>query len=350
MIGSVIASRWAADVDGEGRFPSEAMDGLCHERLLSCALPVALGGDGLEMREICTIARVLGRYCASTAMIFVVHQAMVLSILRHHRGEEMEDLLREIADDQLLVTGCGHDLMEGVTVGPDNVVSASGRAVTVLFAGQADLVVVRARRPDQGDETLAVFRADEIELRRQALGDGLGLRGLGWHTYSVSASLSEGNVLGASFREVAAETVVPVLRLLSCAAWVGIADSAIDTADRFIAAAVGDRSAEAHPASLRRLARVRQRLDEVYSSVDRSAAQFGAHSGAIRGAGQSIADSAYAVSSIVSAALDICGTAGYQDGGEFGLGRQLRDLLGAREMIRSAVGVSTVTSREEQVG
>jgi acyl-CoA dehydrogenase len=62
------------DVDREARFPQKAFDAVRQERLLGVQIPTEFGGDGALISDITDMCYTLGRACASTAMIFAMHQ------------------------------------------------------------------------------------------------------------------------------------------------------------------------------------------------------------------------------------------------------------------------------------
>jgi hypothetical protein len=59
-------------VDSKSRFPSESFDALGEERRLATPIPAQLGG--------------LGRQCASTAVVFGMHQIQVDGLVRPARN------------------------------------------------------------------------------------------------------------------------------------------------------------------------------------------------------------------------------------------------------------------------
>jgi len=347
LIGSVIARRWAADVDGEGRFPVEAVDALCHQGALGSAVPANLGGAGANLPELCEFVRILARHCASTAMVLAIHHAMVFAIARHRSGERIDQLLREIADDQLLVTGCG---CRPEPVGDHDSSVSSG--VTILFGGEADLMLVRVGRNGAagGDpDGLAVVRSGEIALRREVHGDGLGLRGLGWNTYSIEVPASSGDLLDGAYGAIEVETLTPALLLLAEAVWVGIADSALETAGRFVERQAARPNEVYASSDALRLACIEGCRDTIWDDVVRRARNL--ETGEVPTLGTASKDAAAARLSrpmsegesgvgAVTSAMDICGPAGYRETGEFGLGRQLRDAIGVRKMVAAAIGAT----------
>src|SRR5262249_6643841 len=94
----------AAAVDAEARFPAEAFSAVRAQRLLGILVPVELGGEGASISDVADVCYVLGRACASTAMVYAMHQIMVACLVRHARGSTWHaELLRRLADRQLLL-------------------------------------------------------------------------------------------------------------------------------------------------------------------------------------------------------------------------------------------------------
>src|SRR6202040_1141324 len=88
---AVVAATHAAAVDAESRFPKEAIDAARAERLLSAAVPPDLGGEGASTADIVDVCYMLGRNCASTAMIYAMHQTKVACLVRHGRSSAWQD-------------------------------------------------------------------------------------------------------------------------------------------------------------------------------------------------------------------------------------------------------------------
>ena len=103
-LGRDVIAPAAEAVDRDARFPIEAFEGLKSLRLLSAYIPPEFGGLGLDMTEIAGLCEALGRYCASTARIFAMHQIQVASIVHHALGTAFfRDYAREIAREQRLL-------------------------------------------------------------------------------------------------------------------------------------------------------------------------------------------------------------------------------------------------------
>src|ERR1700693_5689823 len=98
------AAKNADAVDREARFPAEAFLAARAQRLLDILVPSDLGGGGATVSEVVDVCYVLGRSCASTAMIFAMHQIMVAILVRHARNSPWHRrLLRRLSIEQLLL-------------------------------------------------------------------------------------------------------------------------------------------------------------------------------------------------------------------------------------------------------
>ena len=110
-IGRDTVAPHSESVDREARFPLEAFAALRAEKLLSAYIPVEYGGMGLPLAEIAKLCDVLGQYCASTAMIFAMHQIQIACIVHHALGTPFfRDYAREISAKQHLVASATTEL------------------------------------------------------------------------------------------------------------------------------------------------------------------------------------------------------------------------------------------------
>src|SRR5262249_60542469 len=66
-------------------------EGLKGLKWLGGYLPVERGGLGLDVVHIAQISELLGHFCASTAMVFAMHQIQVACILHHGAGSRYFD-------------------------------------------------------------------------------------------------------------------------------------------------------------------------------------------------------------------------------------------------------------------
>src|SRR5690606_1433601 len=153
LVGRESAGPAAADVDREGRFPHEAVDALRAHKLLNCAVPVDQGGEGASLGELCAVARILGRYCASTAMIFPMHQTQILSLVHHSTPGVAAFVAEAVANDYLIASattelGTGGDVRSSVcAVARDgDTVTLTKNAPVISYGEYADAILVTARR------------------------------------------------------------------------------------------------------------------------------------------------------------------------------------------------------------
>ena len=67
-------------------------------------MPKSEGGPGAGIADVVSVCHVLGQYCASTAMIYAMHQTKVACVLRHgHMSSWHQRLLRRLCAEQLLL-------------------------------------------------------------------------------------------------------------------------------------------------------------------------------------------------------------------------------------------------------
>jgi len=104
---AIVAAAAAAEteeVDRQARFPQAAIDAARQHRLLGIQIPQMFGGEGASIFDITDMCYTLGRACASTAMIFAMHQTKVACLVRHGTGSGWhETLMRRVASEQMLL-------------------------------------------------------------------------------------------------------------------------------------------------------------------------------------------------------------------------------------------------------
>jgi acyl-CoA dehydrogenase len=364
-IGSVVAAaaRIAADVAGPhadevdraARFPQEAVDALRRERLLGAYVPPELGGAGCSVDALAAACRVLGQHCASTAMIFAMHQIEVACIVHHAAAAPFfRRYLSDIAKEQRLIAsatseaGVGGDLRTSICA----VEPAGGRvrlwkdAPVISYGAEADDILVTARRaPDAAgnDQVMLLVRRGERDLEPTGTWDALGFRGTCSLGFRLTADCGADQLLPVPFGEIASRTMLPVSHLLWSSVWLGIAIGAVQRARAFVRAEARRKPGTPPPASLR-LAEVVNELQLMRANVESCTREYETSlprpealdtlGFAIRMNNLKLASSE-AVVRIVGQALTICGMAGYKNDTRFSLGRQLRDAYGAALMINN---------------
>ena len=102
-IAAAAAAAAADRVDRQARFPAESFATLRAERLMSILVPADLGGEGATISDVVDICYMLGRACASTAMIYAMHQIMVaIRCATRATVPWHERLLRRLCAEQML--------------------------------------------------------------------------------------------------------------------------------------------------------------------------------------------------------------------------------------------------------
>ncbi len=347
----------AVDVDLEARFPTEAFEALKQEKLLSAYVTEEFGGMGLSMTEICRICEVLGQYCASTAMVYAMHQIQVACILHHGQSSQhFRSYLRRMVDEQLLLAsattelGVGGDLRTSICC-----VEADGdeftlekKAPVISYALDADAILVTCRRgPDakSSDQVHVVLDRDQYELEEIAGWDTLGFRG----TCSLGFVLRGGGhvdqILPEPFADILAHSMHPFAHMSWGSLWLGLAADAVSVARDTVRRKILE-SPDAPPVSALRLAEVDEVLFGMRSGLYETMAEYQA----MLEAGDSDAFSNFGFSirvnnvkitcsqlvvDIVGKALMIVGISGYKNDSRSSLSRHLRDAYGAALMVNN---------------
>jgi acyl-CoA dehydrogenase len=350
---AAIAAAHAAAVDRDSRFPSEAIDAARAERLLSVAIPRELGGEGASAADVIDVCYVLGRACASTAMIYAMHQTKIACLTRHGKANAWHQLLlRRICTEQLLLASSTTEGQGGGDVrnsaapiernGPR--IALERQAAVISYAASADGIVTTARRCADAastDQVLVVFLKQDYTLEPLNGWDALGMRGTCSEGFKLVASGAIEQILPVSYDKIHAQTMMPVAHLAWSGAWAGIAAAAVDRARAFVRKAVHSAGG-AMPPGASHLTRANASLRTLRSLIGASLQRFEAAS-ADPASLESIDfqtgmnmlkvnASELAVSTVMSA-MQACGLAGYRNDGEFSIGRHLRDILSSPIMI-----------------
>ena len=107
----------AAEVDLTARFPERSLAALKSERLLGALVPGRLGGLGATLTDMANVCEILAEHCASTALIYAMHQIQVHCLIRHsQRSPQLQSYLTRLSEQQFLLasatteSGVGGDL------------------------------------------------------------------------------------------------------------------------------------------------------------------------------------------------------------------------------------------------
>jgi len=350
---AAIAAKYAAAVDRDSRFPAEALAAASAERLLSAAVPRDFGGEGASIADIADVCYVLGRACASTAMIFAMHQTNVACITRHGRGSVWHQLLmRRMCSEQMLLASSttegdrGGDVRNSAAPieAHESHITLERMATVISYGEAADGLITTARRsPDaaSGDQVLVVFLKGDYTLERTVGWDALGMCGTCSAGFKLIASGTSEQVLPVSYDEIHARTMMPVAHLAWSGAWAGIAAAAVDRARAFVRKAA-HRADATMPPGATHLTRAGASLRTLRSLIAGALRRFELTAGdplALESVDfqtsmnlLKVNASELAVATVMSA-MQACGLSGYRNDGEFSIGRHVRDILSSPIMI-----------------
>jgi acyl-CoA dehydrogenase len=349
----VIAAAHAADVDRQSRFPQEAIAALRDDRLLGIAVPREFGGEGASVSEIANVCYALGRACASTAMIYAMHQTKVACIVRHGQDSAWHQaLLSRLAAEQLLFASSTTEGQSGGDVRNSAApiernggrIKLERQATVISYGKAADGIVTTARRAadaPSSDQVLAVFLKADYTLDPVSGWDAFGMRGTCSEGFKLVASGSSEQILPVGYDKIHAQTMMPAAHLFWSSAWAGIAAGAVARARDFVRKA-SQRSGGTLPPAAAHLTRASASLRSLNSLIATALRRFEAadvqtletidfQTGMNL---HKVNASELAVATVMSA-MQCCGLAGYRNDGEFSIGRHLRDILSSPIMINN---------------
>lgn len=341
-------------VDRDARFPEEAMAALRELRLLSAYVPVQFGGMGLEVTQVAKLCEVLGEYCASTAMIFAMHQIQVACVVHHGLDAVFfRDYVRELAAQQRLLAsattelGIGGDVRSSkcaVRVVDDHFILEK-QCPVISYGEMADAILVTCRRSEDagpGDQSLVLVRKEDALLRRLSEWDTLGFRGTCSPGFELKSIGNAGQILPQPYGEIHARTQHPIAHLLWASLWVGLAHDAVSRA-RQVVKAEARKNPGTMPISATRLAEADLVLNQMKSAVRATLEEYRRVLASDEEPGMTFSIAvnnlkitcSQQVIDVVMRAMLICGIAGYRNDSKLTLGRHLRDATGAALMVNN---------------
>jgi len=350
------AAAAAADkVDEEARFPAEAYAVAKAQRLLGIQVPIELGGEAASVSDVADLCYLLGRACASTAMVFAMHQIMVTILVRHASDSGWHRrLLRRLCAEQLLLASSttegqgGGNLRSSVcaveTAGAGITVAKS--ATVISYGAEADGVVTTARRASDAaasDQVLVAFTKEDYQLDPIMNWNALGMRGTCSSGYALKARGEPNQVLPEPYQRIHAHTMMPVAHLTWSSVWTGVAAGAVDRAKRFVRGGARNANGQMPPGATH-LTRATATLRALRGMVASALAQYEA--AVVRPDAFETMDfqtslnllkvnaSELAISTVMSA-LQTCGLAGYRNDGDLSVSRHVRDILSTSIMINN---------------
>jgi len=366
---AAVAALHAGAVDRDGRFPREAIDAARAEGLMGVMVPAALGGEDASVSQIVDICYLLGGACASTAMIYAMHQVKVACVIRHGVGAEWhEDFLRRLTADQLLVASSTTEGQGGGNVRSSEApveragsrISLERQASVISYGERADAVVTTARRDadaDATDQVLVVFMKADYTLERTLEWDTLGMRGTCSAGFTLKAAGRGAQILSEPYGVIHTQSMVPAAHLMWAGVWAGVAAGAVERARKYMRKAARGADGQLPPgaahftkanSSLRSLrSLIATSLDRyeaaAYNPAALSSIDFQTAINLLK-----VDASELAVATVMSA-LRACGLSGYRNDSDVSIGRYLRDVLSSPIMINNdrilaSIGASALMS------
>lgn len=356
-LGRDVVAPAADDVDREARFPDEAFDAFKAEKLLSAYVGPEFGGMGLSMTQIAKICEVLGHYCASTAMIYAMHQIQVACILHHGQSSDyFQGYLRRLVDEQLLLAsattelGVGGDLRSSLcsVVTEGDRFEVEKKAPVISYGLESDAILVTTRRgPDAepADQVMVLVERDQTDFEQLAGWDTLGFRGTRSLGFVLRAEGDVEQILPVPFADILAQSMHPFAHMTWSSLWLGLASDAVSKARASVRKKMV-ASPDLPPVSALRLAEVDEVLFEMRSGLYATIAEyqrmldagdpeaFSNFGFSIRVNNVKITCSELVVD-IVGRALQIVGISGYKNDSSSSLTRHLRDAYGAALMVNN---------------
>ncbi len=353
-----VAAVHAEAVDREARFPAEAIAAAKAEGLLGVLAPVELGGEGASFAQVAEVCYALGQACASTAMIYAMHQVKVACVVRHmgdsawHQG-----FIRRLAAEQRLLASsttegkAGGDVRNSAAAvqgaaQDDGRIRLDRDASVISYGAHADgLVTVARRDPDavSSDQVLLVLERGDYSLALTQTWDTLGMRGTCSTGFALQAEADRAQIMPAPYELIHSRTMVPAAHLFWSSAWAGVAAGAVERARRFTRKAARSAGGQTPPAAAY-VAKAQASLRALIALIAAASARFAAIADDHEALGDlsfqaainllKVDASELAVTTVMSA-LRAAGLSGYRNDSEASLGRHLRDVLSAPIMINN---------------
>jgi butyryl-CoA dehydrogenase len=203
----VVAPR-AAAIDASGEFPADVMRAAAGLGLLGVTVSRAWGGSGRDYLSYALAIEAIGRASATVAASLVVTNSLVAELVEHAGSDEQrERWLRPLARGEIIGAfalsepNAGTDAANQQTtaVRSGDGYRLAGHKVWVANAEEAGIIIVfAATQPGRRGEGVTAFLvpSDTPGIRRRALGDSLGVRGLGCMDLDFDVAVRDGQVLG----------------------------------------------------------------------------------------------------------------------------------------------------------
>jgi acyl-CoA dehydrogenase len=352
---AAVAANHAIAVDSAARFPAEAFQAVRAQRLLGIQVPKALEGEGRGIGDVADVCYQLGQACASTGMIFAMHQIKVACIMRH-MGENatLQRMLRRLCAEQLLLASSTTEGQGGGNIRSSEApvehqeggrITLERKASVISYGAYADGVVTTARRAADAaasDQVLVAFFKSDYTLTRLQGWDALGMRGTCSEGYTLKASASAEQIIPEPYEDIHTRTMVPFAHLLWGSVWTGIAAGATARAQAFVRNAMrhSGQLPPGAPQFTRALASLRTLRGMLATSLRRYEQCMNDPQALAALDFQTLitltkVEASELAAQTVMSAMRACGLSGYRNDSEYSIGRHLRDVLSSPIMINN---------------
>ena len=351
-----VAADRALAVDSAARFPSEAFDVVKAQRLLGIMVPKPLGGEGAGIGDVADVCYQLGQACASTGMIYAMHQIKVACIMRHMGvNATLQGMLRRLCAEQLLLASSTTEGQGGGNVRSSEApierheggrISLERRASVISYGAYADGVVTTARRAADAapsDQVLVAFFKSDYTLTKLQGWNALGMRGTCSEGYTLKATGSAEQILPEPYEIIHSRTMVPFAHLLWGSVWTGIAASATERAQSFIRNAMRHSNGQLPPGApqfTKALGTLRTLRGMLTTSLHRYEQHMNNPQALAALDFQTMitltkVEASELAAATVMSAMRATGLSGYRNDSEYSIGRHLRDVLSSPIMINN---------------
>ena len=350
-VGATVAAPAAYDVDLNARFPSEAIEALKNERVLSAIVPREQGGMGATLTDMSDSIRVLSRYCGATGCVLAMHVEQLFVLLKHGRTAALERRVEELAEKQLLIAnansevGLGGDVMRSIAaLEPEgDGYRFDKQALAASYGRHADLIISTSRRSADAadtDQVVALFRTEDFTLEDTTGWDTLGLRGTCSSGLHITGLVTDDELFPVPFSEVANGGGGQLRHVLLTAVWTGLAEAAMEEAHKHVRAAARRNIGSTEQSALRLaeiMADVQALRGMLADACKRVELAVEADNLEDIGLIMSLRNVKVVTSSTAlrcaTSALQICGINGFRRGPDRPLERILRDTCGGLIMV-----------------
>ncbi len=174
----------ASRVDRERAFPAAGLRALGEAGVLGAVVPAEHGGAGGSLAALAEICEAVGAACASTGMVFLMHEVTAATIAGGG-GERAAELLPRLASGEAVGTlafserGTGAHFYnpELKAERTNGAVTISGRKSFVTSGGHADIYLVLVQGEQEGTADAYLVGRDDPGVAFDGAWSGLGMAG-----------------------------------------------------------------------------------------------------------------------------------------------------------------------------